>query len=124
MSATATLLTTVTNPDATQNNFLAFGTITLAGSYATNGDVLDLSQLGIPSNQLPLAVEIYEVTPAANKPAFGAQWLYLPGTTQANGILEAFNGTTLLTAATGTYASLSLPTGFALAFIAIFPSEI
>jgi hypothetical protein len=109
--------------DFTGKNFHVYGTVTPSASFLSNGDVLDFSQLGIPSNQLPIAVYLYETTPAPG-PAKGAEWLYVPGTTQANGLVEAFNGTTQLTASANTYASLTLGATFALAFEAIFPSEI
>ena len=117
MSATATL----TKIDFTGNALIAYGTIALAGSFLSNGDVLDLSQLGVPSAQLPTWVELFETTPAPG-PQKGAHWSYVPGTTQANGLIEAFNGTTQLTVTTGTYASLSLGATFSLAFRANFPS--
>jgi hypothetical protein len=116
MSAIATL----TRLDVTQDSIIAIGTIAFAGSFASNGDVLDLSLLGVPSGQIPL-VSFYETTPAPG-PAKGAAWVYVPGTTQANGLIEAFNGTTQLTVTTGTYASLTLGATFALTFEATFQS--
>jgi hypothetical protein len=49
---------------------------------------------------------VWEATTAANAPAYGGYFLYLPGTTLANGILEIFNGTTQATASASTYASI------------------
>ena len=121
MAVTASLTSSVLpNPiDKTQNNLVVYGTIAVSGTYATNGDTLDLSTLGIPSNQLPTMVEIYEVTPAPG-PMYGAAFRYLPGTTQANGLLEVWDGTTQIT--TATWASLTGSiTGFALRFRATFP---
>jgi hypothetical protein len=115
MAATAS----VTNTTATLSTFEVVGSVTLTGSFLAHGDYLDLSALGVPSNTI-LYVEVNEATPAANKPTLGAQWIYLPGTTLENGVLEAFNGTTELTATANTYASLSLPTNFTLSFVATF----
>ena len=53
---------------------------------------------------LPIWVEVYEATAAVNKPGWGGAFLYLVGTTLANGIVELFNGTTQIT--TATYASI------------------
>ena len=106
--------------DNTPGRFVVEGTISYSGSYPTNGDTLDLSQLGVPSDQVPTSVEIVEVTPAASKPAYGANFVYLPGSTQANGVVEIFNGTTEIT--TGTYASIFGTVPVALFFRAWFPS--
>lgn len=117
---TAALLTDRPAIDTTQTQVLADGIITLSGSYPTNGDTLDLSQLGIPSTFVPTKVEVFEATPAAGKPASGYAFVFLPGTTQANGIVEMFNGTSQVT--TQTYADLDLPADFVLQFRASFPS--
>jgi hypothetical protein len=105
--------------DTTQRSFVVDGTITYSGTYPTNGDTLDLSQLNVPTNALPLEVEIIEITPAPG-PAFGANFLYLPGTTQANGVMEIFNGTSQ--EATATYASIFGSVAVVLKFVARFPS--
>jgi len=114
MSAVASLLTSIVpNPlDMTQQEEIIDFTVALTGSYPANGDTLDLSQLGAISSALPNKVELWEATPASGKPASGYYFLFLPGTTQANGLMEMFNGTTQVSA--GTYASLSLPTAFVL----------
>ena len=104
--------------DNTQAQFIATGTITLTGSYVSNGDTLDLSQLGIPSSQLPTRVEIFEITPAPG-PAYGGIYTYVPGTTQANGLMQLNVSAGTQTAAA---AYSGLATGFALGFRAWFPS--
>lgn len=104
--------------DITQQQVMADGTLTLSGTYPTNGDTLALGGLGIPSNQVPTKVEIWEATPAPG-PASGFAFIFVPGTTQNNGLMEMFNGTTQAT--TGTYASLITVTGFVLKFRAWFP---
>lgn len=122
MPIVARLLQDVSQIDDTAQEFIADGTLTLSGSYPTNGDTLDLSQLGIPSNSLPVRVQIFEATPAPG-PASGFFFVFLPGTTQANGLMEMFNGTTQQT--TATYASIvGGITGFVLRFRAWFPSFI
>ena len=107
-----------TNIDNTNAQFIATGTITLTGSYVNNGDTLDLSQLGVPSSGLPTRVEIFEITPSPG-PAYGGIYTYVPGTTQANGLLQLNVSAGTQTAAT---AYSGLATGFALGFRAWFPS--
>lgn len=108
--------------DRTQNEVFVDGTLTLSGTYPTNGDTLSFGGLGIPSNQLPNKVEIYEATPAAG-PASGYAFIFLPGTTQFNGLMEVFNGTTQLT--TGAYGTPPFAiTGFTLKFRAWFPFDV
>ncbi len=104
MPLVATLDSDISQIDATKNEFVIDGPIAYSGSYPTNGDTLDLSQLGIPSLGLPIWVEVYEATAAVNKPGWGGAFLYFVGTTLANGIVELFNGTTQIT--TATYASI------------------
>ena len=101
----ASLLTDISQADFTLRDGFVDGTIAYSGSYPSNGDTLDLSQLGIPMSQNSFVkVEIWEATTAADAPAFGASFVYLPGTTTANGLMEIFNGTTQESA--GTYASI------------------
>jgi len=111
------------NPiDRTQNQVVAYGTLTLSGSYPANGDTLSFAGLGIPSNQLPTYVAIYETTPAPG-PQSGYAFRYVPGTTQANGLMEVFNGTTQFSA--GAYGTPPFSiTGFTLAFRAEFPFDV
>lgn len=122
MSATAALLNSIQpNPvDVTQQEFIVDGTVTLAGNYPTNGDTLSLAGLGIPSNQLPTKVELFEATPAPG-PATGLSFVFVPGTTQANGLLEVFSGSTQ--ESTATYASIlgAVAATFVLRFRAWFP---
>jgi hypothetical protein len=120
MAAKASLsITQVPNPvDVTQQEFIVDGTVALTGSYPTNGDTLDLSQLNVPSDLVPNKVELWEATPASGAPASGYAFVFLPGTTQANGLMEMFNGTTQVT--TQTYAALALPAAFVLRFRAWF----
>lgn len=111
----------VPNPlDLTQQQVLCDGTLTLSGTYPTNGDTLSFAGLGIPSNQVPTKVEIYEATPAPG-PASGYSFVFVPGTTQANGLMEVFNGTTQFTTASYGTPPFAI-TGFALKFRAWFPN--
>jgi len=75
------------------NIFEAIVPITLSGSYpgTAAGDPLDLSKIGIPSNSVPLFVDIKEAPPAGTLPS-GISWNFAPGTTQANGALQALVG--------------------------------
>ena len=111
---------TVTFIDNTQNEFLVVGTVALTGTYPTNGDTIDFSQLGVPATSVPTIVEFFEQTPSPG-PASGYSFVYLPGTTQANGLLEIFNGTTQFT--TQAYGTPPFGiTGFVLGFRAWFVS--
>lgn len=72
------------------NVFEAFVPLTLSGSYpgSSAGDTLDLSGI-VPSNSAPVFVDIQELPPAGTL-ASGVMWRFAPGTTQANGALQAF----------------------------------
>ena len=80
-------------PTVIINNFNVFEAIvpiTLSGSYpgTAAGDPLNLSGI-VPSNSVPLFVDVRE-QPAAGTLASGIQWVFAPGTTQANGAIQAF----------------------------------
>jgi hypothetical protein len=100
MAATITALNVVSNPDVTNRQIIVDGTVALTGNYggdATHGDTLDLAQLGdlLKSSQLPTKVEVWEDPPSGTAPSF-AQFVYCPGTTQANGVVSiAVAGTEL-----------------------------
>lgn len=111
---------TLTSQDFTQDNVVAYGTVALTGTYPTNGDAVDFGTLGIQSNEPPIRVEFFELTPSPG-PQSGYAFVFLPGTGQA-GLIELFNGTTQAT--TATYASLITVSGFVLGFRATFPSNI
>ena len=87
------------------NIFEAIVPLTLSGSYpgTAAGDPLDLSKIGIPSNSVPLFVDIKEAPPAGTLPS-GVLWNFAPGTTQANGALQALVGG----AGTGTISAPAL----------------
>lgn len=108
-------------PTRVTNNFNiieAFGPITQSGSYATGGDTLDLSGIGVPSNSVPDYVEIIEKPPSGTT-ASGYTFRYAPGTTQANGLVQAFaSGGSQLGAVT--YASVNIANLYYLARFAKF----
>ena len=124
MSATAALISDTSQIDSTLKEFVVDGTVTLSGNYTANGDTLDFSQLGIPSNSVPNKVEIYEATPAPG-PASGYTFVYEPGTTQAYGLMAVFGAGSVGAQFSGAYGTPPFAkTGFALKFRAWFPSFI
>ncbi len=102
MSATAGTPTVIIN---NFNVFEAIIPITLAGSYPGTSAGDPLSLIGIvPSNSVPIFVDIQE-EPAAGTLASGVVWKFAPGTTQANGAIQAFVAPGVT--ATGTISSTS-----------------
>jgi hypothetical protein len=89
-----TIAVTISNTqpvDSTLNEFIVYGTLAFSGTYTANGDVLDLAGFSqLPSNSVPLRVEVYENVPAGTAPT-GYQFVFCPGTTQANGQLAIFS---------------------------------
>ena len=79
-------------PTVIINNFNVFEAIvplTLSGSYPGTAAGDTLSLLGIvPSNSVPVFVDIKEAPAAGTLPS-GVIWNFAPGTTQANGSLQA-----------------------------------
>lgn len=105
-------IATVTNVDTSNSHFIVKGTIALTGSYpGTPGDTLNFttaSQAAVnpfSSTQVPDDVRIYEA-PAAGTSASGLSYVFAPGTTQANGQLQVFSGTSQ--AGNVTYSSLAI----------------
>lgn len=83
---------TVTNITNNLNEVIVEGTVALTGNYggaASHGDTLDLSGTGASSNSLPTLVELNESSPAGAVPS-GNIFRYMPGTTQANGVLNIY----------------------------------
>jgi hypothetical protein len=97
---TITPITAPQNPDVTEREIIVDGTVAPTGNYGganTHGDTLDLTQFRdlLKSSQLPTKVEVWEDPPAGTAPSF-AQFVFCPGTTQANGVLSiALAGTEL-----------------------------
>lgn len=103
MSLKASIPQGMAQIDTTQDYFIVYGQIATSGNYVSHGDTLDLSQLstyggGPASLAVPIVVRVWE-QPAAGVSASGWAYLYAPGTTQANGVLQLFNGTTEYTGA-------------------------
>ena len=119
MAAKATL---VGGMDFTAKGITAVGTIALTGNYggsATHGDTLDLSALGVPSQQAPIVL-IWEAPTAGSGVTTVYRFTYCPGTTQANGLLQIMGAAAEYTQASA-YSS-NFPN--TLYFMAIFPKFI
>jgi hypothetical protein len=105
----ATINVTFSGVDQTLNKFVVEGTIVLTGNYggaATHGDTLSFAGFDlIKSNSVPAWVQIQEAPPAGTAPT-GYQFGFAPGTTQANGVLTIFTGTTEYTEASPYSAGL------------------
>ena len=129
MALTASLINGTQSIDNTNSAFIVDFTIAFSGNYGTSGgalphgDTLDLSVLGVPSSQLPTLVTFTEVVPQGNAPRLTDQFIYLPGTTQANGVLQIATAAAEITP--GSAYSGQAPfnvTGFVLNGRAWFPS--
>lgn len=88
--------------DATLNEYIVDGTLTLSGSYGTassHGDPVDFTGVNPPSSfggQAPTRVEILEM-PQSGVAALGYVYVYCPGPklsapTQAGGVLQVLGG--------------------------------
>jgi hypothetical protein len=109
-------------PTVTDKELIVEGTIVFSGTYPAGGDTLSFANNNkIQSRAVPLHVEIYE-QPVSGGTMTGAEFAFIPGTTQANGILQI---TTAYTVAfpTGAYtaALLTPATGTTVKFRAYFP---
>lgn len=91
----AVSISAVTNVDATQNQLIVDGALTLSGNYGgadTHGDTLSFAGFDeIKSSSVPTRVEIFEAPTAGNAPT-GYSFVFAPGTTQANGVLQVLQG--------------------------------
>lgn len=64
--------------------------VVLSGSYVSGGDVVSLVGLGIKSSQIPFS---YDFQSGAGTAAQALNsYTYVPGTTQANGLIRCFIG--------------------------------
>lgn len=68
-----------------------YGTLTASGNYVTHGDTMAFLDDRIKSDYPPLWVDVSEA-PAAGISASGFRFVFVPGTTQANGVLQVFTG--------------------------------
>jgi len=92
---------------SSQSTIVIYGTLVFSGSYVSGGDTLNFLTAGttqggmgadaIKSLSLPQFSTVLEA-PVAGTPGTGYTFLYSPGTTQANGKVQLFNGTTELAA--------------------------
>tara|TARA_R110000868_G_scaffold148647_1_gene370711 strand:- start:4345 stop:4728 length:384 start_codon:yes stop_codon:yes gene_type:complete len=92
----ALTVASVTNIDSTQNQLTVKGTITTSANYgsaSSHGDTLSLAGLGVPSGAVPSWVQIVE-RPAAGTAQTGWTWVFNPGTTQANGVVQMLGNST------------------------------
>jgi hypothetical protein len=124
MSAVATILGTLPQIDVTRGQQFVDFTIALTGNYggaSTHGDTLDLSLLGVNSNEPPILVEVFETTPAGDAIS-GNIFRYQPGTTQANGTLSVWTPAGAEYTEASAYGTPPFAiTGFALQARAWFP---
>ena len=119
MGAIAITISTTVPVDVTQTQIKVHGTLTFSGTYTAGGDVLNLSGFSqIESNSLPIQVEVYETVAAGSTPT-GYQFVFCPGTTQANGQLAIFS--TQVTQFSGSYGATF---ACGVTFDAYFPSLI
>ena len=109
-----------TNLIQAMNKIIVDGTIILAGNYAQHGVTLDLSGLGVPSNALPGPVWIYSTQTQGAAPQTDV-YVYQPGTTQANGVVQiVIAGAEMANAAAFATTAPTNGTGYVLHFQAEF----
>ena len=113
----------VTNISKTLDRIIVDGTITLAGSYTTNGVTLDLSHLGIPSNGKPTVFYAWS-TVAQGAAIVIENYVYVPGTSQANGMLQIGVAGAEMAATAFATTSPTNQTSYVLHFQAEFPAFI
>lgn len=107
---TITPLAVLSNPDVTERQVIAEGTIALTANYggaSTHGDTCDLTQLGdaLKTSQLSTKVEIWEDPVAGTAPTF-YQFVFCPGTTLKNGVVSIGSNLTEYTEASAYSAGL------------------
>lgn len=116
---------TVTWVDATQNQFIVYGTITLSGSYPAHGETVNLSTFDLIKSGSPAnAMSAFEA-PAAGVSASGYVLVLVPGATLATNKLQIFTSNGAAAAAlaefpAGAYGSPL--TGAVIKFQAFIPS--
>lgn len=94
----ALVIASIISIDFTAASFIVNGTITVSGNYggaSTHGDTLAFQGVGIdiPSGAIPFPVNIQE-QPAAGTSQTGWRYVFNPGTTPLNGVVQVFgNGT-------------------------------
>ena len=76
-------------PDTTGYEAIYQGEISFSGNYVTGGDTLSFGNGAIISNSVPNRAEIYE-QPNIGQTASNYSFVYVPGTTIANGKIQLF----------------------------------
>lgn len=74
-------------------------TLAFSGNYTSGGDTVNLQGTGLQSSGSPTTVDIHSTSGTAAQAPNLYQWV--PGTTQANGLVRAFTGITEVS--TGAY---------------------
>ena len=113
----------VTAIDQTNRFVIAYGTITLAGNYATNGVTLDLSKLGIPASLPPVLVEIWSQV-SQGAAALKDFYTYINGTGQSDGKVQVVVNNAEMAATAFASTSPSNATGYKLYFRASFTKNL
>lgn len=123
--AAAVATATAVDVEAGQKYFRVFGTVAINASpatYATGGLVMDMSQLGVPSDAVPQFVDVQSMPAAGTSPS-GFVYNFCPGTTQANGKLAIFEsaGSAAALAEFGNGSAIAAGiSGDAISFVAYF----
>jgi len=92
----ALIIIGVTLTDFTASQVIVQGTIALSGNYGTassHGDTLSLAGAYADSSSLPTSVVISENT-VAGSAGSGWRFVFNPGTTQVNGVVQMFGSGT------------------------------
>lgn len=113
--------------DATQNEQIVEGTLTLSGNYgggSTHGDTINFAGPLVSTQQPPRKVDIFQVPTSGTGPIHYA-FLYGQGTTQLNGVLIVVDTTTGLEISEGAgYPAALTAAGANIRFRAWFPKFI
>jgi hypothetical protein len=111
--------------DTTQSTQIVRGKLTFTGNYVTNGDTLSFANIyGIQSLSVPIRVFVYEQPPAGTAPG-GYEYVFCPGTTNANGKLVVLVGAAAISLPMAQLAAGAYPAGITGGFVyfeAIFPT--
>lgn len=109
--------------DTTKSLVIVYGTIDLAGNYATQGVTLDLSSLGVPASLPPLRLEAWsQVSQGAG--ALKDAYTYIPGTAQSDGKLQVVVNSAEMAATAFASTTPTNATGYKLYFRAEFIKNI
>ena len=112
--ATVTVSPSLIGPDNTQRFQIFYGTMAIGASpltYTTGGIACDLSGLGALSQSAPFTVDVKSQQPAGSGNTNQYVYVYLPGTTSVNGLLQIFTGAAAQTALTELSSGAAIPSG-------------